>query len=75
MHWIPLNVDEVARWRNVVGKATNRCRISCHVIFLPFANKTYKVVSFELSMQHLAEEIKIRNKGTLQNDWDVGCVE
>ena len=75
MHWVTLEVEEITRWRNVVGKTADWCRMACHVVLLPFADEADEEVSSELAVKHLREEVKVGNEGSLENDWDVRCVE
>ena len=75
MHWVTLEVKEVTRWRNVVGKTADWCRMACHVVLLPLANEANEEVSSELAVEHLGKEVKVGNEGSLENDWDVRCVE
>ena len=52
-------MDEISRWRNVVGEATDGCRVASHVIFLPFTDERNEVVAFKFTMKHLTEEVEI----------------
>ena len=46
-----------------------------HIILLPFADKRHKVVSFELPVHDLTEEVEVGDEGRLQDDWDIRGVE
>ena len=75
MEGVSLDVDPVARWANVVSKTSYWGRVTSHVVFLPFSDERNEEVSFELSVEHLTEEVKIGNERSLKNNWDVRCVK
>ena len=49
--------------------------MASHVVILPLAKKANDEVSSKLSSKNLSEEIDVGNEGTLQDDWNVRCVE
>ena len=49
--------------------------MTCHVILLPFTDERNKKVAFELSVQHLTEEVEIGDECSLEDDWNVGGVK
>ena len=49
--------------------------MACHVVVLPFSKETDEQISLELSVKYLREEVKVGNKGGLENDWDVRGIE
>jgi hypothetical protein len=57
VEWVFNDVEPVTGWADVISKTTNGCRMTCHVIFLPFTNKRDEVVAFEFSVKHLTHEI------------------
>lgn len=71
MDRVPLDVREVTRGRNVVGEATDGCGVASHVKFLPLADEANEEVASELAVEHLTEEVQVRNDSGLQNNWDV----
>ena len=75
MEGITHYVDPLARRRYVVSEATNRCRVTLHVILLPLSNEANEEVASELAMQDLREEVEVRYEGCLQDDGDIGGVE
>jgi hypothetical protein len=50
MEGISLDIDPVTRRTNVVSKTSDRGRMTCHVILLPFTDERNKEVAFELSV-------------------------
>ena len=46
-----------------------------HVVFLPLSDEADEEVALELAVKHLRQEVQVRDKGGLQDDWDVGGVE
>ena len=75
MEGVSLDVEEVSWRTDVVGKATNRSRVSSHVVLLPLSKEAHKEVTLELAVEHLGEEVEVGNEGSLENDGDVGGVE
>jgi len=49
--------------------------MACHIIFLPLSNERHEVVVSEFLVKDLGEEVEVANEGSLENDWDVRCVE
>ncbi len=49
--------------------------MTSHIVLLPLANEGHEEVALELSVKYLTEEVKVRHKGSLQNDRDVRGVE
>ena len=49
--------------------------MTSHVVLLPFTNEGHEEVALELSVKYLTEEVKVRHKGSLQNNRDVRGVE
>lgn len=49
--------------------------MSCHIIFLPFTEKTYKEVALEFLIKDLGEEIEIGNECSLEDDGNVRSIE
>ena len=65
-----------ALWRtDVVSKTTNWGLMTSHVVILPFSTERHDEVSSELGSQNLGEEVDVRHKSSLQDNWDVGGVE
>ena len=75
MEGVSLDVDPVTRRANIVGKTSDGGRVASHVVLLPFSNERNEEVAFELSVEHLTEEVEIGNEGSLENDWDVRSVK
>ncbi len=75
MDWVSLDVIHTLGWADVVRKSSNRGSVSSHVIVLPLSKKSNDEVSSELPGQNLGEEVDVGDKGTLQDDGDVGSVE
>jgi hypothetical protein len=46
-------------------------RSASHVKFLPLADEANEEVASELAVEHLTEEVQVRNDSGLQNNWDV----
>jgi len=75
MERISLDVSEVARRTDVIGESTDRSASSSDVILTPLSNEADEVVSFILSVKDLREEVKVGDKGSLQDDRDVRGIE
>ena len=73
--WVSHDVMHRLWWGDVIGKSSNWCLMSSHVIILPFSKESNNEVALELSSQDLGEEIDIAHKGGLKDDWNVGGVE
>lgn len=71
MDWVSLDVREVSWGRDVVRKATNGCRVSCHVVLLPLADEGNEEVALELAVENLTEKVQVGYEGGLQNDGDI----
>jgi len=66
---------EFSRGGNIISKSGNGDGSTSHFDILPLSNKLDKEVSLESFMEHLREEIEIRNKGSLQDNRDIRSVE
>ena len=75
MNWITLDVIHALWWTDVVSETSDWCGMSSHIVILPLSKESDNEVSSELSSQDLGEEVNVGNKGTLENNWDVGSVE
>lgn len=71
MERVALDVNPVARRADVVSKTADWSRVASHVVFLPLSNERHKEVAFELSVEHLTEEVQVANECSLEDDWDV----
>ena len=70
-----MDIIHALRWTDVVSKSSNWCGVTSHVIVLPFSKETNDEIASELSCQDLGEEIDVRDESTLEDDWNIGCVE
>ena len=75
MNGISSQIVDGLRRADVVSQSSNGLLVSCHVIVLPFTQKSNNKVTSEPCSQNLGEEINIRDKGSLQNNWNVASVE
>ena len=69
------DLEPVTRGAYVVGKTTDGSWMASHVVLLPLADERDKEVTFELAVKHLTQEVQVWNKGSLEDDGDVGGVE
>lgn len=75
MEGVSLEVEEVTRGRNVVSESTDGGRVASHVVFLPLSEEGDEEVALELAVKNLGEEVKVGDKGSLEDNRDVGGVE
>ena len=75
MNWIFLNIIKTLWRTDVVSETSNRRLMSSHIIVLPLSEETNDEVASELTCEDLSEEVDVRNKSGLKNDWDVRSVE
>jgi hypothetical protein len=59
VEWIFENINKISWRRDVIGKTTNRGRMSMHVILLPLSKERDDEVSFEFLVENLREEVEI----------------
>lgn len=56
---VTLDVKQVSRRTDVVGKTTNWSRVASHVVLLPLSEETNEIISTKFSVQHLGEEVEV----------------
>ena len=72
---ISLDIKEALGRRDVVGETSDGGAVTRHVVLLPFSEELDEVVAFELTVEHLREEVQVGHEGSLENDGDVRGVE
>ena len=45
--------------------------MTCHVVFLPLSDEAHEEIASEFAVKNLRKEVKVRDKGGLEDDRDV----